>query len=128
MMSAPVDATWSTVMALTVAAVPTGMKAGVRMSPRGVFSTPVRARPSAAEISNGKGIKRSLQRSRVLGPLFLNRQSAQQRRQPLCALQILGAAKQAAFLDLFGDRGNIERPAVQGDRLARGENDRRPVR
>jgi len=35
---------------LTVAAVPTGMKAGVRMSPRAVFSTPVRARPSVAVI------------------------------------------------------------------------------
>ena len=33
-------------MALTVAAVPTGMKAGVRISPRGVWITPVRAAPS----------------------------------------------------------------------------------
>ena len=44
--SAPVAATCSTVSALTVPAVPTGMKAGVRISPRGVASTPVRAAPS----------------------------------------------------------------------------------
>jgi hypothetical protein len=35
-------------MAFTVAAVPTGMKAGVRISPRGVEMVPVRARPSVA--------------------------------------------------------------------------------
>ena len=35
-------------MALTVAAVPTGMKAGVRIMPRGVEIAPVRARPSVA--------------------------------------------------------------------------------
>ena len=35
-------------IALTVAAVPTGMKAGVRISPRGVEITPTRARPSVA--------------------------------------------------------------------------------
>jgi Tfp pilus assembly protein PilZ len=33
---------------LTVAAVPTGMKAGVRISPRVVWITPVRAPPSVA--------------------------------------------------------------------------------
>ena len=48
-------ATWSTVSALTVPAVPTGMKAGVRMSPRGVCSTPVRAAPSVALISEREG-------------------------------------------------------------------------
>jgi hypothetical protein len=32
-------------MALTVAAVPTGIKAGVRISPRGVEITPTRALP-----------------------------------------------------------------------------------
>ena len=35
-------------VAFTVAAVPTGMKAGVRISPRGVDTTPVRAAPSPA--------------------------------------------------------------------------------
>jgi hypothetical protein len=35
-------------MALTVAAVPTGMKAGVRISPRTVLIDPVRAAPSVA--------------------------------------------------------------------------------
>ena len=35
-------------MALTVAPVPTGMKAGVRMTPRGVAMAPARALPSRA--------------------------------------------------------------------------------
>ena len=50
-MSAPVARTLSGSIALTVAAVPTGMKAGVRISPRGSRRTPVRARPSRAAIS-----------------------------------------------------------------------------
>ena len=41
MMSAPAAATSSGNMALTVAPVPTGMKAGVRMTPRGVAMAPV---------------------------------------------------------------------------------------
>lgn len=45
-MSAPVAATLSGIMAFTVAAVPTGINAGVRISPRGVLITPVRALPS----------------------------------------------------------------------------------
>ena len=48
MMSAPVAATSSGNMAFTVAPVPTGMKAGVRMTPRGVAMAPVRASPSRA--------------------------------------------------------------------------------
>jgi hypothetical protein len=40
-------------MAFTVAAVPTGMKAGVRILPRGREMDPVRAAPSAAVISKG---------------------------------------------------------------------------
>jgi hypothetical protein len=35
-------------MAFTVPAVPTGMKAGVRMTPRGIEIAPVRAAPSRA--------------------------------------------------------------------------------
>ena len=55
-MSAPVSRTLSGSIAFTVAAVPTGMNAGVRMSPRGVETTPVRAWPSRAEMakSNSK--------------------------------------------------------------------------
>ena len=49
--SAPVAATWSTVSALTVAAVPTGMKAGRRKAPRGRVKLPVRAAPSRSVIS-----------------------------------------------------------------------------
>jgi hypothetical protein len=44
--------TLSGIIALTVAAVPTGMKAGVRISPRGVWITPARAAPSCASFSN----------------------------------------------------------------------------
>jgi hypothetical protein len=47
-MSAPVAATLSGSIAFTVAAVPTGMKAGVRICPRGVEMTPVRALPEVA--------------------------------------------------------------------------------
>jgi hypothetical protein len=48
MMSAPEERTSSGFIALTVAAVPTGMKAGVRISPRAMAMTPVRAAPSVA--------------------------------------------------------------------------------
>jgi hypothetical protein len=44
-MSAPVSRTLSGIIALTVAAVPTGMKAGVRISPRGRHIRPMRASP-----------------------------------------------------------------------------------
>ncbi len=47
-MSAPVARTESAVIALTVPAVPTGMNAGVAMSPCAVARTPVRAAPSVA--------------------------------------------------------------------------------
>ena len=54
-MSAPVARTLSGIIALTVAAVPTGMKAGVRMSPRGVLMVPVRALPDVASSEKEKG-------------------------------------------------------------------------
>ena len=63
MISAPVERTCSVVSAFTVPAVPTGMKAGVRMSPRGVFSTPVRAPPSVARSWKGKALMPSLRRA-----------------------------------------------------------------
>ena len=52
MMSAPVARTSAGRMALTVPAVPTGMKAGVRISPRSMEMVPVRALPSVAAILN----------------------------------------------------------------------------
>src|SRR5688572_2247931 len=55
MMSAPVARTWSVNMALTVAAVPTGMKAGVRMLPRDVAISPRRAPPSCVVRMKLKG-------------------------------------------------------------------------
>jgi hypothetical protein len=55
-MSAPVARTLSGIIAFTVAAVPTGMKAGVRISPRGVLIAPVRARPSVAETVKWKPV------------------------------------------------------------------------
>src|SRR5690606_18655362 len=54
MMSEPRSRTWSRYMALTVPAVPTGMKAGVRTVPRGMESSPRRALPSVARSRNEK--------------------------------------------------------------------------
>ena len=62
--SAPVLRTLSGIIALTVAAVPTGMKAGVRISPRGVEITPARALPSVACRSKEKLIDRAYARRR----------------------------------------------------------------
>ena len=56
MMSAPLARTSSGRTALTVAAVPTGMKAGVLISPRSVVMTPVRAAPSVAAIEKEKRV------------------------------------------------------------------------
>ena len=56
MMSAPVAATSSGNIAFTVAPVPTGMKAGVRMTPRGVAMAPVRALPSRASSVKENGV------------------------------------------------------------------------
>jgi hypothetical protein len=54
MMSAPVARTLSGFIALTVAAVPTGMNAGVRISPRRIRMRPVRALPSVPWSSKAK--------------------------------------------------------------------------
>ena len=56
MMSAPAARTLSGFIPLTVAAVPTGMKAGVRISPRIIWIVPVRAAPLRAEIWNWKRV------------------------------------------------------------------------
>jgi hypothetical protein len=56
MMSAPDARTSSGRIAMTVAAVPTGMKAGVRISPRCMAITPVRAAPSVAEMEKEKRV------------------------------------------------------------------------
>ena len=48
MMSAPPSFTWSRYMAFTVPTVPTGMKAGVRIVPRGMVISPRRALPLVA--------------------------------------------------------------------------------
>src|SRR5436305_4583223 len=56
MMSAPLARTSSGRTALTVAAVPTGMKAGVLISPRCMAMTPVRAAPSVAAIEKEKRV------------------------------------------------------------------------
>lgn len=54
MISAPVARTLSGFIALTVAAVPTGMNAGVRISPRNMLIVPVRALPSVAAMEKEK--------------------------------------------------------------------------
>jgi hypothetical protein len=50
MTSEPIPATCAAVKPFTVAAVPTGINAGVRMIPRGVTSRPLRAAPQRASI------------------------------------------------------------------------------
>ena len=52
-------------MALTVAAVPTGMKAGVRIIPRGVEIAPVRAFPVRGVDGEGKFVAHSRSSSRA---------------------------------------------------------------
>src|SRR5207237_5530699 len=54
MMSAPLARTSAGFIALTVAAVPTGMKAGVLISPRRIEIVPVRALPSVAATAKVK--------------------------------------------------------------------------
>src|SRR5204863_352918 len=54
MMSAPEARTSAGFIALTVAAVPTGMNAGVLISPRRIMMVPVRALPSVAAMENEK--------------------------------------------------------------------------
>src|SRR6478672_2492422 len=56
MMSAPLARTSSGRIAFTVAAVPTGMNAGVRISPRRMAMEPPRAAPSVAAIENEKRV------------------------------------------------------------------------
>src|SRR5579884_4103170 len=63
MMSAPLARTSSGRIALTVAAVPTGMNAGVRISPRCMAIMPVRALPSVAEMLKEKRVTRRAYRS-----------------------------------------------------------------
>src|SRR6188768_2478708 len=65
MMSAPEARTSPGFIALTVAAVPTGMKAGVRISPRCMVIAPVRAAPSVAAMEKANRVMMA----RVLAPL-----------------------------------------------------------
>src|ERR1700683_640620 len=64
-MSAPSARTSPGYIALTVAAVPSGMNAGVRMTPRGVEIAPVRAGPSRAETVKAKTSVTSVFRGRA---------------------------------------------------------------
>jgi hypothetical protein len=56
MMSAPEARTSWGFIAFTVAAVPTGMKDGVRISPRSMAIAPVRAFPSVAAMAKEKRV------------------------------------------------------------------------
>ncbi len=58
MMSAPLERTSSGRIAFTVAAVPTGMKAGVLISPRSIAIMPARAFPSVAAMEKQKWLTR----------------------------------------------------------------------
>src|SRR4051794_3861926 len=67
MMSAPLARTSSGRIALTVAAVPTGMNAGVRISPRSIAMEPVLAAPSLPEIEKVKRVTRGAMPSSPTG-------------------------------------------------------------
>jgi hypothetical protein len=58
MMSAPAARTSSGRIAFTVAAVPTGMNAGVRISPCCIAIVPLRAAPSVADMLKAKRLMR----------------------------------------------------------------------
>src|SRR6185503_1023613 len=70
MMSAPDARTSSGRIALTVAAVPTGMNAGVRISPRSMAMVPARAAPSVAVIEKAKRVTRGRLAAHALPPKF----------------------------------------------------------
>src|SRR5947207_15401982 len=69
MMSAPLARTSSGRTALTVAAVPTGMKAGVLSAPRCMAMTPDRAAPSVAAIEKEKRVTAGGPSGAMGGPL-----------------------------------------------------------
>src|SRR3712207_849893 len=69
MMSAPDARTSCGLIAFTVAAVPTGMKAGVRISPPGIAIVPARAAPSTADMVKEKRVIRGAPSGRDRPPL-----------------------------------------------------------
>ena len=71
MISAPARATSAGFIAFTVAAVPTGMNAGVRIVPRSIAIAPVRAAPSVAAIVKAKRGALIARRLRCRLPLSL---------------------------------------------------------
>src|SRR4051794_4640479 len=78
MMSAPLPRTSAGFIALTVAAVPTGMNAGVRISPRCMAITPVRAAPSVAAIVKAKRVMGALPSGRIGARLQMRAMSSPQ--------------------------------------------------
>lgn len=86
-MSAPLARTSSGLMAFTVAAVPTGMKAGVRISPRAEAMTPVRAAPSVARSVKLKrvieGAAIAPQSAEAMGGLMVDMGDLQRRLNPV---------------------------------------------
>ncbi|WP_295187933.1 hypothetical protein [uncultured Brevundimonas sp.] len=67
---------------MTVAAVPTGMKAGVRISPRRIWIAPVRALPSVAAMEKEK---RGFVTRRALGSNAVQHKCAERRPSPKAA-------------------------------------------
>ena len=80
-------------MALTVAAVPTGMKAGVRIMPRGVEMAPVRARPSVAWTANENSSLTVAPRSRLRGLRAVQKAGVPERIKPISGLNSAGIGR-----------------------------------
>src|SRR3982750_4495110 len=94
MISAPLARTSAGFIALTVAAVPTGMKAGVRISPRRMAIAPVRALPSVAAMENVKrsAMAKRLERFQAGWKHPAARKSRQQERRSVPERQLPGLA------------------------------------
>src|ERR1700683_569661 len=80
-------------MALTVAAVPTGMKAGVRIIPRGVEIAPTRAWPSVAWTAKENSALTGARRSRPCRACAGQQASVAVRIKPIASLNGVGVSR-----------------------------------
>src|SRR5688500_15851903 len=110
MMSAPDARTPSGFIALTVAAVPTGMNAGVRISPRCIAIVPVRAEPSAAEMEK---VKRVIGAALTACPMTATAGMGWPMIDPWMYLALTAVAILTGFIDaIAGGGGLIMLPAL----------------
>src|SRR4051794_2761193 len=107
MMSAPEARTSSGRIALTVAAVPTGMNAGVRICPRSIAMAPVRAAPSVALVVKAKRVTTAL--LAAANPGGYSRSMIE----PWVYIALTAVAAVAGFIDsIAGGGGLIVIPAL----------------